>query len=75
MTAELGLLIFIYAAFIIRIFLGGFAQNDTGAKGLVHVFQDTVPALSARIEKHTTTGYGFWNGKNKRDPERGWDPP
>ena len=54
MTAELVLLLMLYTFFIIGIFL-------SPKYGLVRSFGDTLPYLSARIEKHVATGHGFWS--------------
>ena len=53
MTAELVLLLMLYVAFIIGIFL-------SPQYGLLSSFSDTLPYLSARMEKHVATGQGFW---------------
>ena len=53
MTAELVLLFMLYVAFILGIFL-------SPRYGLLSSFGDTLPYLSARIEKHVATGHGFW---------------
>ena len=52
MTAELVLLLSVYALFIIALFLH---PKD----GAVHTFKDNLPRLSARVEKHIVTGAGF----------------
>ena len=52
MTAELVLLLAVYAMFIIALFL----DPEHGA---VHTFKDNLPRLSARIEKHVVTGNDF----------------
>ena len=54
MVTELVLLLAVYALLILGLF---FAPD----KGAVPTFTDHLPKLSARIEKHTATGYGFWN--------------
>ena len=53
MVTELVLLLAVYAMLILGLFLG---PKD----GAVNVMTNHLPKLSARIEKHTATGYGFW---------------
>ena len=57
MTAELVLLLAVYAA----VLLGLFFHPE---HGVVNTFKNNLPMLSARIEKHTATGQGFWDGVN-----------
>ncbi len=54
MTAELVLLLSIYASLI----LGLFFHNEYG---VVSTFRNNLPLLSARLEKHVATGTGFWH--------------
>ena len=71
MTAELALLIFIYAGLVMGVFL----KPDTG---MAMAFKNTVPALSARIERNVATGHGFWSptqGSAKSLGSRGWEEP
>ena len=58
MVTELVLLLAIYAMLILGLFLHP-------EYGVVHTFTNHLPKLSARIEKHTATGYGFWNTSHK----------
>ena len=51
MTAELVLLLSVYAALIIGLFFGD--------KGVVNTFHDNLPKLSVRVEKHVMVGEGF----------------
>ena len=53
MTAELVLLLAVYATLILGLF---FHQDH----GVVTTFENNLPKLSARIEKHVATGSGFW---------------
>jgi len=64
MTAELALLIFIYAGLVMGVFL-----KPNNPAGLVSTFKNATPALSARVERNVITGYGF-TSKNS-----GWHPP
>ena len=67
MTAEFILLLTVYGVLIMGIFV---RPGHNG--GLVNTFSNTLPALSARIEKHIACGYQFlkqaplkdWKGKN-----------
>ena len=54
MTAELVLLLAVYGTLI----LGLFAHPQ---HGLIYTFPNNLPLLSARVEKHVATGYGFWH--------------
>ena len=54
MTAELVLLLAVYATLI----LGLFFHKD---HGVVKTFENNLPKLSVRIEKHVATGSGFWH--------------
>ncbi len=54
MTAELVLLLSVYAFLIAGLFL----HKD---HGVIATFHNSLPSLSARIEKHVATGYGFWD--------------
>ena len=58
MTAELVLLLSLYAFLILGVFMAP-------GKGLFYSFQDSLPALSARIEHRVVTGQGFWYGGSK----------
>ena len=53
MTAELVLLLSIYAALILGLFFGD--------KGVTSAFRDNLPKLSVRVEKHVAVGEGFWS--------------
>ena len=55
MTAELAILIFIYAGLVMGVFL-----KPNSPAGLVATFKSTVPTLSARVERNVITGHGFW---------------
>ena len=59
MTAELAILIFIYAGLVMGVFL----KPDSPA-GLVSTFKNAVPTLSARVEQNVITGHGFWSKEN-----------
>ncbi len=65
MTAELAILIFIYAGLVMGVFL---KPNDPA--GLVSTFKNAVPTLSARVERNVITGYGFWSKESG-----GWQAP
>ena len=65
MTAELVLLLAVYAMLIIGLFIH--PQH-----GVVNTFKNNLPLLSARVEKHVATGTGFW--KNRSQPVK-WNPP
>ena len=54
MTAELILLLAVYAS----VLLGLFFHEDHGAFA---TFKNNLPKLSARVEKHVATGQGFWS--------------
>ena len=64
MTAELAVLIFIYAGLVMGVFL----KPDNPA-GLVSTFKNAVPTLSARVERNVITGHGFIKTGG------GWNPP
>ena len=66
MTAELVLLLAVYATFILGLFL-----DDR--YGLVENFEVNVPYLSARIERNVATGVGFWQSSNA--PDVRWEKP
>ena len=57
-TAELVLLFTVYLLFVLALLIG-----DSGA---VNTFKDNLPKLSARIEKHVVTGYGFAQETTKK---------
>ena len=57
MITELVLLLAVYAFTIMLVFLG--------PDGVVKTFTNNLPKLSARIEQHTATGYGFWETSNE----------
>ncbi|MDE0517974.1 MAG: hypothetical protein OXH36_00240 [Bdellovibrionales bacterium] len=65
MTAELVLLLAVYAMLILGLFMH--PQH-----GLVNTFHNNLPLLSARVEKHVATGVGFWSHPDK--PVR-WQSP
>lgn len=54
MTAELVLLLSVYALLILGLFVHP-------QYGVVYTFHDNLPLLSARVEKHVATGVGFWH--------------
>ena len=54
MTAELVLLLAVYAS----VLMGLFFHED---HGVFTTFEDNLPKLSARVEKHVATGRGFWS--------------
>ena len=66
MTTELVLLLAVYAMFILGLFLG--------PEGMVNTFTNNLPKLSARIEKHTATGYGFLHTSREGLPLQ-WEKP
>lgn len=66
MTAEMVLLLGLYAFFIIGIFMHR-------EKGLYYSFHGTLPYLSARIEQHTATGSGFFS--TDKPGGMTWDAP
>ena len=72
MTAELILLISLYAFWIMGVFLS--PANSSSEGGLFYSFQGALPSLSARIELHVATGHGFW-GKGTRDNTITWEKP
>ncbi len=55
MTAELVLLLAVYALFIMSLFVG--------KEGAVHTFKNSLPQLSTRIEQNIVTGQGFGTKK------------
>jgi len=63
MTAELVLLLSVYAFCVIGLFFGD--------KGFVNNFNNNLPYLSARVEKHVAVGQGFW--ANPERPTK-WSP-
>ena len=65
MTAELVLLLSVYAMLILGLFIDP-------RHGVVSTFHDNLPLLSARVEKHVSTGMGFWN--NRSNPVN-WEAP
>ena len=67
MTAELVLLIFIYAFLVMGVFLKPNA-------GLVYTFKNAVPTLSARVERNVITGYDFIS-KDSGSGGGGWSAP
>ena len=54
MTAELVLLLSVYAILILGLFVHP-------QYGVVNTFRNNLPLLSARVEKHVATGMGFWH--------------
>ena len=52
MTAELVLLLAVYGMLIMGLFVSDF--------GLAQTFKESLPRLSARIEKNIACGQGFW---------------
>lgn len=66
MTAEMILLLCLYGMFVIGIFL-------KEKEGLYYSFQGTLPYLSARVQKHTATGAGFFG--LDRAGGMSWDEP
>ena len=68
MTAELVLLLSFYAMFI----MGVFVHPDWG---LVQTFQQSLPTLSARIEKHVACGYRFWKSADVKWGKPPYRPP
>ena len=65
MTAELVLLLSVYAFLV----LGLFFHPD---HGVVNTFHNNLPLLSARVERNVATGVGFWHTSS--DPIR-WKKP
>ncbi|MDE0119486.1 MAG: hypothetical protein OXM55_05710 [Bdellovibrionales bacterium] len=66
MTAELVLLLAVYAMLILGLFIH--PQH-----GVVSTFYNNLPLLSARVEKHVATGTGFW--PNHSSPVEWTAPP
>ena len=65
MTTELVLLLAVYALVIMALFL----DKEIG---VVNTFTNNLPKLSARIEKHTATGYGFWTSSHQPGQRLQW---
>ncbi len=61
MTVEAVLLVFLYAFFMLGLFLGD--------KGVVSTFQNTTPHLAALVERNITVGYRF---RVEESPDHRW---
>lgn len=68
MTAELVLLL----SFYVFLVMGIFVHPEWG---LTQTFQQSLPSLSARVEKHVACGEGFWKNSGVAWGEPPYSPP